>query len=297
MNEYKIQVQDHSFKLILLKNEEDDVVVKIGSQRRDTPCVVLEISSHKPNIVNIEYVEHDEFCADNKLLERKRGTRLMLYVILDIVLRSLPEVKYVTLQDISKFYCHGHPIELANYKMLTEGITHYQNVFPTLKPTIDENIIQENLQKLQQVVSITLDTLIDSLITEKTESFWTSERQSIFAHLHKNCYKKDTWLAFFKALTRDPKFGCLFFAHHIGILMDMLTIESLYWMDWVVGRDAILPVSGGLPVDILQIEPATDFAAYLQGGRKGTAKHRKRLYSHLEKNGYMGAWIEGEDCP
>jgi hypothetical protein len=108
------------------------VSIFIGDIDRGEPsCVDIQIFNDLPTIANLVHYQYDIKYCINKELEPKKGTRLMIKIIINYLKENFPEVKYIELMDISKYNCQKDNIKLEIFKLyfFIYGKGYYQKNF------------------------------------------------------------------------------------------------------------------------------------------------------------------------
>lgn len=272
-----------SFKLVmsLVKDQRgrQDMWLKLGSHRREDPCVSIVIRNYdgKNTTATLEKLEHNIACANNVDIERgQRGTAYMLFAMLLYISVYHDTIKVIHLVDMSKITCFGHLLSLSAFKILTKGKTWYQNVIPALylsNPYIVEDM-ETTLVILQSPINMSFERFISRLkipgrVANFTEWF-TLEKMILLKDMFSFVeLRKGVWLDFFSMLAENPEFGCFFFLHCMHEIYGMLRLLEPTGLSWEFDISSLRKELSDLVIYSLKsVKRPADFRVRMIGGQR-----------------------------
>jgi len=290
------------FRLVLVKKD-DDLWLKLGSNRRQKPCVVVKIKDYNARNTHatLHHLEHNVKCASNKDVAHGSGTRHMFHTMLKFINHYHPSIKTIDLQDSSEVDCEGSPMELSNYKFITTGRTWYQSLIPSLSLS-DEDIEEQrskSLKVLESPLSTSFEKFLKNLKIERTDPsfqrYLTTEIKYELRQIFDYCItSRISWLKFFKLLADNPNFGCFFINHTMHFFRKSKGILDLDGEVWNFPLDSMQEQMRNVHIRNIQaVKVPKDFPVRIfEGGSSSSLQRRSRHLAYPRM--HVGSYDLGE---
>jgi len=154
-------------------------------------CLLANIHSNEPNIVNINYFAYDKICNITRYLEKGLGTSRMMLAFFKYIEIHHPDIDTIILTDNSAFDCSNIKISLYMYYMLKYSESYYEKQFgfiidksnnsnDTIKSHQNNKIISQNIKINKSFISSKLDYYDKSILDEFLGYMHDGELVSLF---------------------------------------------------------------------------------------------------------------------
>lgn len=230
---YLVATPNHKFGASILYDEYcERHIIRFGGRKE---CITLSVYNEGPFQTMLTGISYDEKCSLEKLLERGKGTEIMLKVALKFTFSIFASIEMIYFVDDSHIQCKkNYQISLALLSIAKHGSTWYQRRFSSIpeKPKF--------LQKLA-TINARLDGAIDLTFKEFDEKYLSVNKNI------KNTTKEglryiyessNTYRTFINVVHQEAK-DCLIFKDWLPRFIEDIETIHLHDVYFVIERGVI----------------------------------------------------------